>query len=71
MLLDMQKQMLANAYEQNENLVLNIFAVALEMGDDDTVRYIAEAYANKYEDDIANEMRTVVAMLDAETATVQ
>lgn len=71
MLLEMQKQMLANAYAQNPELVLQIFEVALEMDDADTVRYIAEHYADKFTGDIANDMRTVLAMFEAEDATVQ
>lgn len=71
MLLELQKQMLASAYERNPQLVLNIFEVAIEMNDEDTVRYIAEHYADKFAGDIANDMRTVLAMFEAEDATVQ
>jgi ribosomal protein S17E len=71
MLLELQKQMLASAYERNPQLVLNIFEVAIEMNDEDTVRYIAEHYADKFTGDIANDMRTVLAMFEAEDATVQ
>jgi hypothetical protein len=71
MLLEMQKQMLASAYESDPQLVLNIFEVAIEMNDEDTVRYIAEHYADKFTGDIANDMRTVLAMFEAEDATVQ
>ena len=71
MLLDMQKQMIADAYKRNANLVLQIFEVALAMNDEDTVRYIAEQYADKFTGDIANDMRTLLAMFEAENATVQ
>jgi predicted transglutaminase-like protease len=71
MLLELQKQMLASAYKRNPQLVLNIFEVAIEMNDEDTVRYIAEHYADKFTGDIANDMRTVLAMFEAEDATVQ
>ena len=71
MLLDVQKQMIADAYKRNANLVLQIFEVALAMNDEDTVRYIAEQYADKYTGDIANDMRTLLAMFEAEDATVQ
>lgn len=71
MLLDLQKQMIANAYKRNPALVLQIFEVALAMNDEDTVRYIAEHYADKFTGDIANDMRTVLAMFEAEAATVQ
>lgn len=71
MLLEMQKQMLANAYEQDKNLVLQIFEVALEMNDEDTVRYIAATYADKFTGDVADELRTITAMFEAEDATVQ
>ena len=71
MLLDVQKQMIADAYKRNPNLVLQIFEVALAMNDEDTVRYIAEHYADKYTGDTANELRTLLAMFEAEAATVQ
>ena len=71
MLLDLQKQMIANAYERNADYVVQIFVVAVEMGDEDTVRYIAEHYADKFTGAIANDMRTVLAMFEAEDATVQ
>ena len=71
MLLDLQKQMIADAYKRNPALVLQIFEVALAMNDEDTVRYIAEHYADKYEGDVANELRMLQAMFEAEAATVQ
>jgi hypothetical protein len=71
MLLDMQKQMIADAYERNADLVLQIFEVALEMNDEDTVRYIAEHYADKYTGNIADDMHMLLAMFEAEEATVQ
>ena len=71
MLLDVQKQMIANAYERNANLVLQIFEVALAMNDEDTVRYIAEHYADKFTGDVADELRMLQAMFEAEEATVQ
>lgn len=71
MLLDLQKQMIADAYKRNANLVLQIFEVALAMNDEDTVRYIAEHYADKFTGDTANELRMLQAMFEAEDATVQ
>ena len=74
MLLELQKQMIANAYKQNKCLVLNIFDIACDMGDKDTVRYIAEHYADKFNDvdeGIAAEMQAVVAWFEAREATVQ
>ena len=71
MLLDVQKQMIADAYKRNANLVLQIFEVALAMNDEDTVRYIAEQYADKFTGDTADELRMLQAMFEAEAATVQ
>lgn len=71
MLLDLQKQMIADAYKRDANLVLQIFEVALQMNDEDTVRYIAQHYADKYTGAIAEDMRTLLAMFEAEEATVQ
>lgn len=71
MILELQKQMIADAYKRDPNLVLNIFEIALEMNDADTVRYIAEHYADKYNGAIAEDMRTLLAMFEAEDATVQ
>ena len=71
MLLDVQKQMIADAYKRNANLVLQIFEVALAMNDEDTVRYIAEQYADKFTGDTADELRMLQAMFEAEDATVQ
>ena len=71
MLLDVQKQMIADAYKRNANLVLQIFEVALAMNDEDTVRYIAEQYADKFTGAVADELRMLQAMFEAEDATVQ
>ena len=71
MLLDVQKQMIADAYKRNANLVLQIFEVALAMNDEDTVRYIAEQYADKFTGAFADELRMLQAMFEAEDATVQ
>ena len=71
MLHDVQKQMIADAYEQSKELVLQIFLAALEMGDDDTVRYIAEHYADEYGSEIASDMQDIVEVINAEAVTIQ
>ena len=70
MLIQMQKDMLANAFARDKQLVLQIYVVAMQHRDEDTIRYIAEHYAVHFDSTVQQLMQEDIAMLDAEQTTV-
>lgn len=57
MLLDLQKSMLASAYNTDKALINEIFGVAMLQSDWDTCYYIAQHYQDCFEGDILNEIK--------------
>lgn len=66
MLTALQISLLAQAYARSEDLLLQIFALAAQNNDLDTVLYIMENYAQKYSAQQQQVMREVTEVVYTE-----
>jgi len=59
MLTQEQKDLLEQAYQQNEALPILILKAALALGDADTVLYIVTEMAERYDEEVQAQLATV------------